>query len=524
MQFRKSQFEPVRHLLPLNAFTWSMLLLSLCCYLFIGYGLSREQFTLYFSCYLLLFVACLQLLKRNEQSQHDQPGFKNTEGLSAESTGLLLNRKSDLHMLLAAAIVFRLVFLFSIPALSDDYFRFAWDGFMWTHGENPYTIIPAAYLHESGPQPHYLMELFNSMNSPKYYTVYPPVCQFIFGISAQLFPSDLLGAVIMMRIFCIAAEIGTIILLLKILTHFNLPRRNVLLYALNPLVIMEGSSSLHFEVIMIFFLLLAIYLLIQASHHIKPVEEPFSFFSPKQTSQATKEQSKNSAHQPSPAASRKLIYSALSFSAAISVKLIPLLFLPFLIRRLKWKNSLLYFFVTGSFFILLLLPFLNQQLLTQWGSSLQLYFQHFEFNASIYYVVRWMGFQFVHYDIVRQAGPLLAIITFISVLFLAVKEKETSWKYFFHTIQWSLTIYLLLATTVHPWYIVTLVMCSVITGYKYPLVWSLFIALSYATYQTIPYQENLALVAIEYTAVIGVLIFELKMFRKKKQLPFHPSY
>ncbi|MGB3075777.1 MAG: hypothetical protein WBB36_10680 [Chitinophagales bacterium] len=524
MIFRKGQFEPVRHLLPLNAFTWGMLLLSLCCYLFIGYGLSREQFTVYFSCYLLLFAAYLQLLKRNEHSQHDQPGFKNTEGLSAESTSLLLNRKSDLQMLLAAAIVFRLVFLFSMPSLSDDYFRFAWDGFMWTHGENPFTIIPSAYLQESGPQPDYLMELFNGMNSPKYYTVYPPVCQFIFGISAQLFPSNLSGTVIVMRTFCIAAETGTIILLLKILAHFNLPRRNVLLYALNPLVIMEGSGNLHFEVIMIFFLVLAIYLLIQATHYIKPVEEPFSFFSPKQTALITKEQSKNTAYQQSRITRRKMIYSALSFSAAISVKVIPLLFLSFLIRRLKWKHSLLYFFITGFFFLLLLIPFLNQQLLTQWGSSLQLYFQHFEFNASIYYVVRWIGFQFVHYDIVRQAGPWLAVITFISILFFAVKEKENSWKFFFHAIQWSLTIYLLLATTVHPWYIIPLVMCSVVTGYKYPLVWSLFIALSYATYQTIPYQENLALVAIEYAAVIVVLIFELNIFRKKKQLLFPPSH
>lgn len=229
-----------------------MLLLSLCCYLFIGYGLSREQFTLHFTCYLLLFAAYLQLLKRNEHCSMISPDLKHRRTKCRKHKSVI---KPQIRFTNAACCsnCFSFGVSFSMPSLSDDYFRFAWDGFMWTHGENPFTIIPSAYLQESGPQPDYLMELFNGMNSPKYYTVYPPVCQFIFGISAQLFPSNLSGTVIVMRTFCIAAETGTIILLLKILAHFNLPRRNVLLYALNPLVIMEGSGNLHFEVIMIFF-------------------------------------------------------------------------------------------------------------------------------------------------------------------------------------------------------------------------------------------------------------------------------
>lgn len=121
----------------------------------------------------------------------------------------------------------------------------------------------------------------------------------------------------------------------------------------------------------------------------------------------------------------------------------------------------------------------------------------------------------------QQAGPWLAIITFVSIILYAAKEKETSWSSYFAAMQWSLTIYLLLATTVHPWYITTLVMCSVVTGYKYPIVWSLFIALSYATYRTIPYQENLVLTAIEYIAVLAVLISELAMRGKKQPSRLH---
>ncbi|HUM47129.1 MAG TPA: hypothetical protein PLD84_09380 [Chitinophagales bacterium] len=520
MLFKKRTFETVHHLLPVNLFTWCLLLLTVLGYIFIGYWLSRENFLQYLACYLLLFAVYFQLLKRNVRTGQDIPIFKNLEGISAESTGLLLNRKSDLSILIIAGIVFRFLFLLCMPALSDDYFRFAWDGTMWTSGENPYTIIPAVYLQECDKHVNYLIDLYNGMNSPKYYTVYPPISQFIFGISAQLFPENLLGTVIMNRLFCIAAEMGTILLLQKILVHFNLPKRNVLLYALNPLVIIELSGNLHLEAVMIFFLALAIYLLIKSMHHIKTIEEPFSFFSPKQPSVIVLGQPVKPGELEPPVAKRLLLYSALSFGAAIATKLIPLLFLPFLIKRLKWKQSLLYFFITGISFIVLFIPFINQQLLIQWGSSIQLYFQHFEFNASLYYLTRWIGFETVQHDIIRLAGPLMALITFISIIYLAEREKNISWKHFFEAMQWSLTIYLLLATTVHPWYITTLVLCSVITGYKYPIVWSLLIALTYATYQTIPYQENLWLVALEYILVVGVLIYELNSRFHKRQLQF----
>ena len=118
----------------------------------------------------------------------------------------------------------------------------------------------------------------------------------------------------------------------------------------------------------------------------------------------------------------------------------------------------------------------------------------------------------------RFGGPLpsLAVLAFLLIVFLAAAEKDRSWRKFFLSMQWTLTIYFLLATTVHPWYITTLVMIAVVTGYQYPIVWSLFIALSYSTYQSAPYQENLWFVAFEYLMVLSVMFFEVYTnFRKK---------
>ncbi len=519
MLFSKKTFASGNLQLPVNFHTWLLLLLSSAVYLYMGYGIARPQFLLYLSGYLVLFAAYLHFLKRNLLSTPEQSAYIQLEGLTAAHTGLLLNRKSTLPFFIGAAMLFRLLFLFSMPVLSDDYFRFAWDGTLLTSGVNPYTIVPSEYMKECDNHLYYLIDLFKSMNSPDYYTVYPPVCQFIFGWSAQLFPENLWGTTIMLRCFCIAAETGTILLLCRILVQLNMPKRNVLIYALNPLVIIELSGNIHFEAVMLFFLMLAVHLLIKVALQLKARAHDSYVFSPLTAPMPHREALDKKSPTQINGINLALILSAISFAAAVSTKLIPLIFLPFLIKRLTWKNSLVYFSVIAVAFCILFVPFLNQQLLFQWGSSLQLYFRHFEFNAGIFFVIRFIGFCISGENMIQQAGIGLAAVTFISILLIAAKEKDTSWKHFFAVIQWSLTIFLLLATTVHPWYITTLVACSVITGYRYPLVWSLFIAFSYATYQTIPYRENLWLVLVEYTAVIGTIVYELHhSFLKNKSI------
>jgi hypothetical protein len=62
----------------------------------------------------------------------------------------------------------------------------------------------------------------------------------------------------------------------------------------------------------------------------------------------------------------------------------------------------------------------------------------------------------------------------------------------------------------HPWYLATLIILSVFTKYRFPIVWSVVIILSYQAYANIPWKENLWFVAIEYIIVFIYLIFELK--------------
>lgn len=66
----------------------------------------------------------------------------------------------------------------------------------------------------------------------------------------------------------------------------------------------------------------------------------------------------------------------------------------------------------------------------------------------------------------------------------------------------TLTTYYLFSTTVHPWYISSLLVFVPLAGMLYPVAWSVLIPLSYVTYASAAYTENLWLVAVEYLLLV----------------------
>jgi alpha-1,6-mannosyltransferase len=419
-------------------------LLSLFGYIWIGYGAVRSDF----GQLVVLF------------------GF--LSGLYI----LALHRKVfdvGFPLIIVSAMLLRVSLMFMTPNLTDDYFRFIWDGLLFAHGYNPYLILPSQFIHSSHTVTGITSSLYAGINSPNYYTVYPPVCEFIFGLSAKLAGGNILGNIIIIRLAILLAEFGVIIFLHRLASKLNILPNAVALYAFNPLVIIELTGNLHLEAVMLLFLVLSIYLLVL----------------------------------------RKQLYAAASFGLAVGVKLLPLIFLPLLIKRLGLAKSVLFYAIVGATLVVLFLPFYSVDLIPNFLSSLRLYFQTFEFNASLYYVIRCIGYQFVGYNIIATLGTALAIAAFITIVTIAVTEKTVTWLSLFQAMLMCLTAYFLLATTVHPWYITSLVLMSVFTSYRCPIVWSVVIILSYAAYRTVPYSENLWLVAVEYIAVLGCMGYEL---------------
>ena len=66
-----------------------------------------------------------------------------------------------------------------------------------------------------------------------------------------------------------------------------------------------------------------------------------------------------------------------------------------------------------------------------------------------------------------------------------------------------------MSTTVHSWYVATLLILGIFTKYKFPLVWSFVIILSYLAYLQIgkaDKSENLWIIGLEYLIVYSVFI------------------
>ncbi len=377
---------------------------------------------------------------------------------------------------LISAFIFRFIFLFSLPSLSDDFYRFIWDGRLWSAGYHPFSELPSVYVQQGilGVD----QELFSKLNSPEYFTIYPPISQFVFWLSVKISPQSILGSVIVMRIILLLGEAGTVFIVYKLLKRLSLSSVNTLLYALNPLVIIELTGNLHFEGLVIFFVLLSAYLLLN----------------------------------------NRWITSALSIALAIGSKLVPLIFLPALFSRLGIKRSLTYGLITMLALSICFLPLFNLEVIRSMSESIGLYFNRFEFNASLYYLVREYGFWKYGYNIIQTVGWKLGLTSTILILLLSFRSglkwapgtQQMSFIVLLTDWMWVLSIYFLFTTILHPWYITTLVALSVFTSFRFPVIWSGLIFLTYAGYTSDSFQENLWLTALEYVVVIGYLIFELK--------------
>ena len=180
------------------------------------------------------------------------------------------------------------------------------------------------------------------------------------------------------------------------------------------------------------------------------------------------------------------------------------------------KKIVLYYLLLGTVIVLGFSPFYSAMIFSNFSESIGLWFQKFEWNASIYYVVRWIGFQVKGYNIIEIAGIALSIVTFLLIFILAFLRNVKSERAMITSMLFAVTIYLLFSTTLHPWYLAIPLALSVFTEYRYVIIWSAVGILSYFAYSQPNFQENLWVIAVEYVLVLGYFILE---FGNKKR-PF----
>jgi alpha-1,6-mannosyltransferase len=368
-------------------------------------------------------------------------------------------------------IALRIGLLWCIPALSDDCYRFLWDGYLSASGMHPFAQTPCALIESGQPLPIGLTQtLFERLNSPDYYTVYPPLNQLCFELAAWAGGDSIPQGIWMLKMLLLAAEIGLLFTLWR--THSP---RAAAWWSLNPLVLIEVMGNCHFEGMMVLFMLLGIHALVK--------------------------------YQPAQA--------GVLWALAIATKLLPLLLIPVAVAWLGIRKGIWFVLALGASLAVLMAPLADWEVLRHMSQSVGLYFEHFEFNASVYYLTRFTMNRVLHFETAYYVSKILVLVTIASVLAISwlLYKRQSDQPQWLYTALWScLMLYLFNATTVHPWYVLVPLGISLYTPLRsISLLWSGLVVLSYSHYTGDGTLDVLPLVCLSYVVLFFFIALKWRL-------------
>jgi hypothetical protein len=343
-------------------------------------------------------------------------------------------------------------------------------------GQNPYEFSPREWKEgDFYPDHAYHNQLFENLNSPDYYSVYPPLNQAIFCLGAKASMGFVWNGYFTIRLILVLGEIGVFLLLWRLLAALQLPQKQIYWYWMNPLVVMEIIGNLHFEGLVLLFLLASV-LVIQK---------------------------------------QKMGLSGGFWGLAIGMKLLPMMLGPAFLAFGEARKSLWFWTGSALAFILCFSPLLMESSWVNFFQSLQLYQGKFEFNASIYYLVREIGFWVEGYNVIGYVIPYFSAATLMLIGYFSWKKQPKTLAELVDLIVLIYLVYLLLQPVVHPWYSLPALGLSVLRGKVTFLFWSFGAIFSYQAYGNADFQEKFLFLILEYDLVtLGIY---LDYFSKSKK-------
>jgi alpha-1,6-mannosyltransferase len=404
-------------------------------------------------------------------------GIQRTETipLLASYSGLFLvlwiwiRNYSSLWNIFIIGLICRLLFWNHIPALSQDFYRFIWDGNIQLLGINPFRFTPNELIDLIDfPNAQLLFEKMGSLSNENY-SNYPPLSQYLYQVMAYFNNDDIRFPVVALRGLYLIGEIFLFFGAKSLLERMELPTSYLSWYFLNPLVIVEGFGNLHGESLMLAFTLFAWLFCLK----------------------------------------RKPLLGGLFMALAIGTKLLPLLLIPFFFRYLGIRKFTIFGVSILGFSVLLWIPFWEGKMLENYTQTIQLWFTTFEFNGSLYNIVRAIGYEVKGYNIIRKLGKITPFITLGLVLLFSLFNSNRRPQQIFKSMLFFLSCYFFMATTVHPWYIINLIFLGIISGYIYPILWSLVVFWSYSAYGVEVVEEKIGWQLGAYLLVYGCFFYEL---------------
>jgi len=336
-------------------------------------------------------------------------------GVLVFSRSLPSKRALD-RVAIATALSFGAALVFAPPLLSDDLYRYLWEGRLWLEGLNPYRLAP-----DDPALAHLRDDLWANINNKPLGSIYPPLSQLIF-VAAQW----LGGKVWTLKVLALLAHVLSVAVVARVCTE----RKAALALALNPLLLSEAALSGHFDILCGVALLIAAWAL---SRH-------------------------------------RFVQAGVAACAAVGLKVVGLVVLPLFARRPKVLVA------TGLGSALLLMPLVWARAPGHPVSGAGQFATRWRGNESVFAVVDQLSralFEPSSADLVARSVAATALLGLCAlVVYRRVPPMGAV-----RALVWAL---LLLSPQVHPWYLAWLLPLEVAAGGSAGLVWSAAVLCAYA--------------------------------------------
>ena len=340
--------------------------------------------------------------------------------------------------LFVTAILFAIAFRIplAVPPVNrdNDMIRYLWDGRVQTMGFNPYAVRPA----DEGAAVTHTDET-RDMPSARQRTPYPPAAQLFFRMVVSLHDSSRA-----MKLALIACDLLTILVLWRWLAVTGRSEWLTLLYAWNPLVVLEVAHSGHIDALGALWILGAAF-----------------WMSRGRTTLAT-----------------------VAFVLAVATKLLPIVLLPLLWKRISMRDGL----VGAALFVLLYLPYAAGGTDVLFG--IQNVVQHIRFNGPVF---RGLALA-TSPEIAARIAVGLGLLTACWCRWKLRADDPAAWA-------WPMAVAIACAPVIYPWYLLYLTP-FLLTPAVLPLIaWSCSVLLAYVVWE-------IARTGGRWVVPMPVLVFE----------------
>ncbi len=381
----------------------------------------------------------------------------------------------SVYLLIVGVFIGIILNVTSTFTLSDDIYRYLFDGFLVQHHINPYLFAPTDSAISTVAR---TFPYLHKINNPSVASPYPPLMITISFVFVSLFGYNLLVWLFFINLLWVV----TGFILIKMLKFVEISPNYILLW-LNPLVLLAFDSSGHNDMIALFLLTLSIYFMVKS----------------KQSSNIF------------------LIISGMLLALSIGIKLFPLFFVPFLIKKLK-LGALLTIFFTG------IQAFIYLSLINIQTSGLTIFLEHWRGNGGLFELIYFLlnNFNSQNYNQPLQYAIRIGFFTLFSGLFVFLiiihyrnsppTGDKTNWYLVaFEFIGYGFIGLFIFSPILHPWYLLWAIIPFIITfDSKFYPYWLLIIINSYSYFLYLNPSYFPYYIIVEYTLFYGALLFYFK--------------